>query len=65
MASDSALCMMPAGLTPTIEDGKMKTRRLAYWWLRFVVSGRFLAKFLNSRQAKQTERPAATTRELQ
>jgi hypothetical protein len=27
----------------------MKTRRIAYWWLRFVVSGRFLEKFLNLR----------------
>jgi hypothetical protein len=25
----------------------MKTRRMAYWWFRFVVSGRFLRKFLN------------------
>src|SRR3954464_5924322 len=28
------------------EDGKMKTRRMAYWWFRFVVSGRFLEKFM-------------------
>lgn len=27
----------------------MKTRRMAYWWFRFVVSGRFLEKFLNLR----------------
>jgi hypothetical protein len=24
----------------------MKVRRMAYWWFRFVVSGRFLEKFL-------------------
>jgi hypothetical protein len=28
------------------EDGKMKTRRMVYWWFRFVVSGRFLEKFM-------------------
>jgi hypothetical protein len=27
----------------------MKMRRRAYWWFRFVVSGRFLQKFLNLR----------------
>jgi hypothetical protein len=54
MAADSALCIMPAGVNPKLEDGKMKTRRLAFWWFRFVVSGRFLAKFLNSRRARQT-----------
>jgi hypothetical protein len=32
-----------------MEDGKMKARRMAYWWFRFVVSGRFLQKFLNLR----------------
>jgi hypothetical protein len=30
----------------------MKTRRMAYWWFRFVISGRFLEKFLNPRSAK-------------
>jgi hypothetical protein len=25
----------------------MTTRRMAYWWFRFVVSGRFLATFLD------------------
>jgi hypothetical protein len=29
--------------------GQMKMRRMAYWWFRFVVSGRFLQKFLNLR----------------
>ncbi len=28
----------------------MKTRRMAYWWFRFVLSGRFLEKFLNLRR---------------
>jgi hypothetical protein len=28
----------------------MKTRRLAYWWFRFVVSGRFFEKFLRLRR---------------
>jgi hypothetical protein len=27
----------------------MKARRMAYWWFWFVVSGRFLEKFLNLR----------------
>jgi hypothetical protein len=33
-----------------IEDAEMKARRMAYWWFRFVVSGRFLEKFLRSRR---------------
>jgi hypothetical protein len=33
----------------------MKTRRMAFWWFRFVVSGRFLEKFLNLRRAKGPE----------
>lgn len=28
----------------------MKTRRLAYWWFRFVISGRFFEKFLKLRR---------------
>jgi hypothetical protein len=28
----------------------MKTQRMAYWWFRFVVSGRFLEKFFNLRR---------------
>jgi len=28
--------------------GSMTTRRLAYWWFRLVVSGRFLTNFLSS-----------------
>jgi len=28
----------------------MKARRMAYWWFRFVVSGRFLGKFLRLRR---------------
>ena len=27
----------------------MKLQRKAYWWFRFVLSGRFLEKFLNLR----------------
>ena len=33
----------------------MGTRRMAYWWFRFVVSGRFTEKFLNVRRAGPTE----------
>jgi hypothetical protein len=33
---------------PRIEP--MKARRMAYWWFRFVVSGRFLEKFLRLRR---------------
>jgi len=29
----------------------MKTRRIAYWWFRFVLSGRFLEKFLPGRRS--------------
>jgi hypothetical protein len=36
-----------------IEDGEMNTRRMAYWWFWFVVSGRFLDKFLNPRRMRQ------------
>jgi hypothetical protein len=36
-----------------IEDAQMNMRRMAYWWFRFVVSGRFLDKFLNSRGTRQ------------
>jgi hypothetical protein len=28
----------------------MKSRRMAYWWFRFVISGRFLEKFLKLRR---------------
>jgi hypothetical protein len=38
--------MMPAEVHSIIEDREMTTRRMAYWWFRFVVSGRFLEKFL-------------------
>jgi hypothetical protein len=33
----------------------MKTRRMAYWWFKFVVSGRFIEKFLNSRRTGRSE----------
>jgi hypothetical protein len=38
---------------PASEDKSMSTRRMAYWWLRFVVSGRFLEKFLNLRRSRR------------
>ena len=41
--------MMPFGDLCSIEDGTMKTRRMIYWWFWFVVSGRFLERFLNLR----------------
>ena len=28
----------------------MKAQRMAYWWFRFVASGRFLEKFFNLRR---------------
>jgi hypothetical protein len=42
----------------------MSTRRLAYWWLRLVFSGRFLAHFLTlaraeHRQARSEQDPPA------
>jgi hypothetical protein len=33
----------------------MTTRRLAHWWLKFVFSGRFLAKFLTLARAEEQE----------
>ena len=36
-----------------LKAGQMSTRRLAYWWFRFVASGRFLATFLH---VQRTER---------
>jgi hypothetical protein len=33
----------------------MKTRRMAFWWFRFVVSGRFLEKFLNLRRTRRSQ----------
>ena len=44
-----------AGGHSSIEDRTMNTRRMAYWWFRFVVSGRFLEKFLNLRRARRSE----------
>jgi hypothetical protein len=38
-----------SGSCPGFEDGIMSTRRKAYWWFWFVVSGRFLETFLNLR----------------
>ena len=33
----------------------MKPQRMAYWWFRFVVSGRFLEKFLNLRRIRRDD----------
>jgi hypothetical protein len=49
------------GAPSHIEDGTMKTRRMAYWWFRFVVSGRFIEKFLDLRRVRRSERVAAKT----
>jgi hypothetical protein len=46
----SGLLMVKAGIAPNSKDRDMKTRRMAYWWFRFVVSGRFLEKFLGLRR---------------
>src|ERR1700722_96475 len=37
-----------------LRTGHMTTRRMVYWWFRFVVSGRFIETFLNSRRAKRS-----------
>jgi hypothetical protein len=37
---------------PATRAGRMKTRRMVYWWFRFVVSGRFIETFFNLRRAK-------------
>jgi hypothetical protein len=36
------------------EDGTMNTRRMAYWWFRLVLSGRFFEKFFNLRRASRS-----------
>jgi hypothetical protein len=33
----------------------MKPQRMAYWWFRFVVSGRFLEKFFNWRRMRRDD----------
>jgi hypothetical protein len=55
-SKNQPLSMMPVGATCSFEDGIMTTkmRRMAYWWFRIVVSGRFLAKFLNLRGVTRT-----------
>jgi hypothetical protein len=46
----AALGAIPNGVGASqIEDETMKLQRKAYWWFRFVLSGRFLEKFLNLR----------------
>jgi hypothetical protein len=37
----------------------MSTRRMAFWWFRFVLSGRFLETFLNLRRPRGTSESAA------
>jgi hypothetical protein len=39
-----------------IQEKSMSTRRMAYWWLRFVISGRFLEKFFNLRRSGRQSR---------
>jgi len=46
-----ALCQ--PGPIPASRDKSMSTRRMAYWWLRFVVSGRFLEKFFGQRRSRR------------
>jgi hypothetical protein len=41
----------------------MTTRRLAYWWLRFVFSGRFMARFLTMGRANATSDEGAARHE--
>jgi len=45
-------CANPRRSTAALvsKDEPMKARRMAYWWFRFVVSGRFLEKFLKLRR---------------
>jgi hypothetical protein len=38
---------------PASENRFMSTRRMAYWWWRFVVSGRFIEKFFNLRRSRR------------
>jgi hypothetical protein len=45
-----ALLRETCGLSQAARIESMKTRRLAYWWFRFVVSGRFFEKFLKLRR---------------
>ncbi len=56
LSKNQPLSIMPVGATSSFEDGIMTTkmRRMAYWWFRFVASGRFLAKFMNLRGVKRT-----------
>jgi hypothetical protein len=55
--SGPALSMMPPALGLLRAD--MSTRRMAYWWFRFVLSGRFLETFLNLRGPRASSGPAA------
>ena len=45
----------PVGAFQTKRLKPMTTRRIAYWWFRFVFSGRFLETFLVGRRARAAE----------
>jgi hypothetical protein len=38
------------------QEKSMSTRRMAYWWLRFVISGRFIEKFFDLRRSGRQSR---------
>jgi hypothetical protein len=46
----SVLLLIPTGFLIS-RARSMGTRRMVYWWFRFVLSGRFLATFLHLRRA--------------
>jgi hypothetical protein len=48
--TELALIRGDGAAAPVSKDEPMKARRMAYWWFRFVVSGRFLEKFLKLRR---------------
>jgi hypothetical protein len=48
--TELALIRGQARPAPVSKDQSMKARRMAYWWFRFVLSGRFLEKFLKLRR---------------
>jgi hypothetical protein len=47
----SVVLLMPTGFLRA-RAGSMGTRRMVYWWFRFVLSGRFFATFLDLRRTK-------------
>ena len=42
----------PAPVGTGARAGAMNTRRMLYWWFRFVVSGRFIETFFNLRRER-------------